>query len=124
MRGGDALTPVMPPQTRAQAAALDTNLSRSLAASTIVNNLVDRFDAAADAGEPAGQPRAATRAMVAAPRPSPDGGAELPGAATTSPVTSTSRMLAAARGIPQDIPLEFWCEQYQQAFEAKLSYDS
>ena len=33
-------------------------------------------------------------------------------------------MLAAARGIPQDIPLEFWCEQYQQAFEAKLSYDA
>ena len=37
---------------------------------------------------------------------------------------ATANLGTASGGIPHDIPLEYWCAQYQEAYEAKLSYDT
>eukprot|EP01043_Picozoa_sp_COSAG02_P059771 COSAG02_NODE_7676_length_2898_cov_31.313683_2_plen_270_part_00 len=35
-----------------------------------------------------------------------------------------SQVTPVAATAPRDIPLEFWCKEYRNAFEAKLSYDA
>ena len=72
--------------------------------------MAGRFDKAANSDAPHERSLDSTDAPTHAPT-------SVPGHVTNPTGTTTG-------GIPHDIPLEYWCEQYQQAFEAKLSYDA